>query len=70
MLVTEFAEAITQKKLKPGLYSINPNKPLQYGEMALLLPRGDVVFKAYIDQWLHLSRASGNYQKVEAQWLK
>ena len=70
VFVTESAEAITQQKLKPGLCAINPDKPLQYGEMAYLLPRGDVAFKAYVDQWLHLAKASGDYQKVEGQWLK
>ena len=70
VFVTDSAEAITQQKLKPGLCAINPDKPLQYGEMAYLLPRGDVAFKAYVDQWLHLAKASGDYQKVEGQWLK
>jgi cyclohexadienyl dehydratase len=70
VFVTESAEAITQQRLKPGLCAINPDKPLQYGEMAYLLPRGDVTFKAYVDQWLHLAKASGDYQRVEGQWLK
>ena len=70
VFVTESAEAITQQRLKPGLCAINPDKPLQYGEMAYLLPRGDVIFKSYVDQWLHLAKASGDYQRVEGQWLK
>ncbi len=70
VFVTESAEAITQQRLKPGLCAINPDKPLQYGEMAYLLPRGDVTFKAYVDQWLHLAKANGDYQRIEGQWLK
>jgi len=70
VFVTESAEAITQQKLKPGLCAINPDKPLQYGEMAWMLPRDDVAFKAYVDQWLHLSAAAGEYQRVEDRWLK
>ena len=70
VFVTESAEAITQQRLKPGLCAINPDKPLQYGEMAWLLPRGDTVFKSYVDQWLHLSKAAGDYQRVESLWLK
>lgn len=70
VFVTESAEAITQQRFKPGLCAINPEKPLQYGEMAWLLPRGDVTFKAYVDQFLHLSKAGGEYQRVEGQWLK
>jgi cyclohexadienyl dehydratase len=34
VFVTEAAEALTQQKLKPGLCAVNPDKPLQYGEMA------------------------------------
>ena len=70
VFVTEAAEALTQQKLRPGLCAVNPDKPLQYGEMAWLLPRGDVVMKAYVDQWLHLSKANGEYQRVVDQWLR
>jgi cyclohexadienyl dehydratase len=70
VFVTESAEAITQQKLKPGLCAINPDKPLQYGEMAWMLPRDDVAFKAYVDQWLHLAQAGGEFQRVMDRWLK
>lgn len=70
VFVTESAEAITQQRLKPGLCAINPDKPLQYGEMAWMLPRDDVAFKAYVDQWLHLSQAGGEFQQVMDRWFK
>ena len=35
-----------------------------------MLPRDDVAFKAYVDQWLHLSQASGDMQRVMDRWLK
>ena len=38
--------------------------------MAYLLPRDDVAFKAYVDQWLHLAKAGGDYQAVVDRWLK
>jgi cyclohexadienyl dehydratase len=69
VFVTESAEAIIQQRLRPGLCAINPDKPLQYGEMAYMLPRGDLQTKEYVDQWLHLSKASGEYQRVVARWL-
>ena len=69
VFVTESAEAIVQQRQKPGLCAVNPDKPLQYGEMAYMLPRGDVVTKEYIDQWLHLAKAGGEYQRVVARWL-
>ena len=70
VFVTEAAEALTQQKLKPGLCAVNPDKPLQYGEMAYMLPRNDAVMKSFVDQWLHLSKASGEYQKAVDKWLR
>jgi cyclohexadienyl dehydratase len=69
VFVTEAAEALTQQKLKPGLCAINPEKPLQYGEMAYLLPRDDMAMKSFVDQWLHLAKATGEYQKTIDKWL-
>ena len=69
VFVTESAETIVQQRQKPGLCAVNPDKPLQYGEMAYLLPRGDIVTKDYVDQWLHLAKATGEYQRVVARWL-
>ena len=70
VFVTEAAEALTQQKLKPGLCAVNPEKPLQYGEMAYMLPRNDAVMKAFVDQWLHLAKATGDYQRTVDRWLR
>jgi len=70
VMISESAETIVQQRLRPGLCAVNPDKPLQYGEMAWLLPRGDVAFKAWIDQWLHLAKATGEYDRVVARWLR
>jgi cyclohexadienyl dehydratase len=70
VMISESAETMVQQKLRPGLCAVNPDKPLQYGEMAWLLPRGDVAFKAWIDQWLHLAKSTGEYERVSARWLR
>jgi len=70
VMISESVETIVQQKLRPGLCAVNPHKPLQYGEMAYVLPRGDGVFKAWVDQWLHLAKATGEYDRVVAIWLK
>lgn len=70
LMISESVETIVQQKLRPGLCAVNPEKPLQYGEMAWLLPRGDSVFKAWIDQWLHLAKATGEYDKIVGQWVR
>jgi cyclohexadienyl dehydratase len=70
VFVTEAAEALTQQKLKPGLCAVNPDKPLQYGEMAWLLPRNDAVMKSFVDQWLHLAKETGEYKRTVDKWLR
>jgi len=69
LMISESVETIAQQKARPGLCAVNPDKPLQYGEMAWLLPRGDAAFKAWMDQWLHLAKANGEYDRVVDRWL-
>ena len=70
VMISESVETLVQQKLRPGLCAVNPDKPLQYGEMAWLLPRGDGAWKSWVDQWLHLAKASGDYDRTVAVWLK
>src|SRR5438105_675230 len=70
VMISESVETIVQQKARPGLCAVNPDKPLQYGEMAWLLPRGDAAFKAWMDQWLHLAKATGDYDRITGRWLR
>jgi cyclohexadienyl dehydratase len=70
VMISESVETLTQQKARPGLCAVNPDRPLQYGEMAYLLPRGDIAMKQWIDTWLHLSKASGEYDRLLANWTK
>ena len=70
VMISESVEAVVQQRIKPGLCAVNPTKPLQYGEMAYLLPRGDTVLKAWVDQWMHLAKANGEYDRIVEAWLK
>jgi cyclohexadienyl dehydratase len=70
VMISESVETIVQQKARPGLCAVNPERPLQYGEMAWLLPRGDSVFKAWLDQWFHLAKATGDYDRIVGRWLK
>ncbi|WP_412071730.1 transporter substrate-binding domain-containing protein [Pseudomonas fluorescens] len=69
VMITDASEALYQQKLKPGLCAVNPTHYMQYGEKAYLLPRDDITWKLYVDQWLHLAKVTGNYQKILRQWL-
>jgi cyclohexadienyl dehydratase len=69
VMITDASEARYQQKLKPGLCAVNPERQMQYSEKAFLLPRDDVAWKNYVDQWLHLSQATGAYDAIVSQWL-
>ncbi len=69
VMITDASEALFQQKHYPKLCAVNPTKPLQFGEKAYLLPKDDISWKMYVDQWLHLSKANGDYQKIMGQWL-
>ena len=70
VMISESVETIVQQKLRPGLCAVNPDKPLQYGEMAWLLPRGDTAIKGWMDTWFHLAKASGDYDRITGRWLR
>ncbi|MGA2548871.1 MAG: transporter substrate-binding domain-containing protein [Burkholderiaceae bacterium] len=70
VMITDTSETRVQHKLHPSLCSLNPDKPFQYGEKAYLLPRDDVPFKAFVDQWLHLAQANGSLSRMEDAWMK
>ncbi|KAB7772565.1 transporter substrate-binding domain-containing protein [Xanthomonas maliensis] len=69
VMITDASEARFQQARLPGLCAVAPDQPLQYGEKAFLLPRDDAAWKAYVDQWLHLSKASGEYARIVQPWL-
>lgn len=70
VMISESVETVVQQKLRPGLCAVNPERPLQYGEMGWLLPRGDLPMKAWVDTWLHLSKAGGEFDRTLAKWLR
>jgi cyclohexadienyl dehydratase len=70
VMVTDQSETLMQHKLRPALCPVPLAQPFQYGEKAYLLPRGDTPFKAYVDQWFHLAKATGEYDTVMDKWLK
>ncbi|WP_349656939.1 transporter substrate-binding domain-containing protein [Xanthomonas sp. 10-10] len=70
VMITDASEAVYQQARLPGLCAIAPEQPLQYSEKAFLLPRDDTAWKAYVDQWLHLSKASGEYVRIVEAWRR
>ncbi len=69
VMITDASEAQFQIRHYPKLCALNPDKPLQYAEKAYMLPRDDISWKLYVDQWLHLSKATGEYRLISSQWI-
>ncbi|SMB52581.1 Cyclohexadienyl dehydratase (Includes: Prephenate dehydratase; Arogenate dehydratase) [Serratia proteamaculans] len=69
VMITDASEALYQQKRYPKLCAVNPKKPMQYGEKAYMLPRDDLSWKLYVDQWLHLAKATDEYQSIIDRWL-
>lgn len=68
VMITDAIETRLQQRLHPQLCAVHPDAPFDFSEKAVLLPRDDVL-KAYVDQWLHQTMASGAFARANDQWL-
>jgi cyclohexadienyl dehydratase len=69
VMITDASEARYQSQHYPDLCAVNPETPMQYIEKAFLLPRDDIAWKSYVDQWLHLAKATGEYEQITRHFL-
>ncbi len=69
LMITDAIETVLQQKLRPELAAVHPDKPFTYSEKGYLMPR-DVVFKMWVDQWLHMAMNDGTYRRIYDKWLK
>lgn len=70
VMITDASEARYQKRNYPTLCVVNPDIPLLFLEKAYMLPKGDLTWKFYVDQWLRLTKKNGEYNLIQAEWLK
>lgn len=68
LMITDAIETRLQQKLKPTLCALHPEAPFDFSEKAFLLPR-DLFWKAFVDQWLHQTLASGAFSPLLEKWL-
>jgi cyclohexadienyl dehydratase len=69
LMMTDASETRYQQKLHPGvLCAVHPDKPFDFAEKAYWLQR-DAAFKAFVDQWLHISFGDGSFKKIYAAWF-
>ncbi|MFG1423300.1 transporter substrate-binding domain-containing protein [Roseixanthobacter liquoris] len=70
VMMTDAVETRLQEKRHPGLCAVHPDAPFTFAEKAYLLPRGDDVFKAFVDQWLHLRLNDGTFARISAAHMR
>ncbi len=68
LMITDAIETRLQQKLLPKLCAVHPDQPFDFSEKAYLLPR-DLLWKDFVDQWLHQSIASGTLARLIDKWL-
>jgi cyclohexadienyl dehydratase len=69
MMITDAVETRLQAKLHQGvLCPVHPEAPFDHSQLGYWMQR-DVVFAAYVDQWLNLLNLSGERQAILARWL-
>jgi cyclohexadienyl dehydratase len=69
LLITDSVETRLQAKLHPGvLCPVHPSAPFDHSQLAYWMPR-DVIFVAYVNQWLDLLDLTGAHQAILARWL-
>lgn len=70
LMMTDASETRYQQKLHLGvLCAVHPDKPFDFAEKAYWMQR-DVALKAFVDQWLHITREDGSYAKIYAAWFE
>jgi cyclohexadienyl dehydratase len=69
LMITDASETKWQAKQHPELCAVHPEQPFTFAEKAYLLPRGDVVFQQWVQQWLHLALNDGTYSRIAKPWL-
>ncbi|HET6184751.1 MAG TPA: transporter substrate-binding domain-containing protein [Acetobacteraceae bacterium] len=70
LMITDSVETRLQAKLHQGvLCPVHPDAPFDHSQLGYWMPR-DMIFAAYVDQWLNLLDLSGEHQAILARWLQ
>lgn len=69
VMTTDASEVLWVANEYEELCAVNPGEPFDYFEKAFMLPRGDDVFKHYVDQWLNIALNDGTYDRVVEPWF-
>jgi cyclohexadienyl dehydratase len=69
VMITDASETRWQHKQHPELCAVNPERPLNFAQKAYLLPRSDLVFQQWVNEWLRQSIGDGTYQRFSRPWM-
>lgn len=69
LMMTDASETLYQAEIHPELCSVHPEKPFTFSEKAFAVPRGDEQFQEYVDQFVHLAKKDGTYDRYEDEWM-
>jgi len=68
-MISDLIEVELQLKLHPGeLCIVNPGAPFNFEELAYMMGR-DVVWKNFVDAWVHVMLGSGAWNETLSQWM-
>jgi len=70
LMITDAVETLVQEQIHPELAAVNPDKPFTFTEFGYMLPRGDIVFKEWLDLWLHTAIKTGEFQEIFDSHIK
>ncbi|WP_158773149.1 transporter substrate-binding domain-containing protein [Cobetia sp. L2A1] len=70
VMVTDAIETQLQASRHPELCSVHPEAPFTFSQKGYLLPMGDNIWKAYVDQWLTQMQGTGEQAAIFDKWIK
>lgn len=70
VMITDASEVRLQVKRHPAvLCPVAAKELFMFGEKAYLLPRGDEVWREYVNQWLRIVQRDGSAALIAKHWL-
>lgn len=69
VMTTDASETMWVATKHPELCAVHPEDPFDFSQKAYLLPRGDVDFQEYVNQWLNIAKNDGSYDAAKKPWL-
>ncbi|WP_198470136.1 transporter substrate-binding domain-containing protein [Acetomicrobium sp. S15 = DSM 107314] len=70
LMITDAVETLVQERIHPELAAVNPDKPFTFTEFGYMLPRGDIIFKEWVDLWLHTALKTGQFKEIFDSHIK